>query len=453
MYRGNAAYGKYLIAVQSVDLAKTKLNRTEQSSVEIMKVVERRLQGQATMYGKTLPGQMAVFRAKLDDLEIKFGNWLLPKALSVVSWVQKDVLPAFKSPALRVAAAALVGIPIIAAIGKFAANHIIHPIATLSTRVFGFFSELAKGGGIKNAITRLFTGQSSSLEASAQALDGSATNLTAAAEKLAAGGAGGAVGGLEGTAVGAEGALLAGGRGILGAGETGAMGLLGDVLGPLGIAYGAHTILQPWSSKSLQMSNAGQWGLSNMLDPLGKLNPLGMMWNESMWALNGVKGLFGNGGGKHGSSSMVSWGKFKTALERDGQAIASLERHGMKMKNIGQLGHLIGLAEAGKWTELHKYFSKMDQSKLQQYVQHNTAAINGLSSILGKHGNTYVTIKNTDPNTKAIASHTSKSASQDVVNGKLLGKIVTQLEQLNKSLGTTSGTTHHLRSPALAAGH
>jgi hypothetical protein len=137
VHKGGKDWLAYQGTLQAVANAHYKLNNVEHSSTIIMSALTSKLKGQGDAFAKTLPGQVDVFKAKLDHLEGDVGTFLIPKLEAVGSAIGKTFDVVVKNPALLGASAALIGLPIIAALGSFANAHIIQPIKNMANFLSG----------------------------------------------------------------------------------------------------------------------------------------------------------------------------------------------------------------------------------------------------------------------------------------------------------------------------
>ncbi len=205
--KGGKEWDSYQSALLAVKNAHVSLMQIEGAHSVILGALNKRLAGQAELYAQTLPGKIEIFKAKIDTVFGHVGEFLIPKLTDLAGFAQKAFDFVSKSPELLGAGAAIIGVPIIAALGSFANMHIIQPLMRLG-RVF------TSGEGPLQGLKNLFSGktpQVTATDANTAALDRLTTALgdeTAATEgdtgavstEVGAAGLGGA--GLEATALG-----------------------------------------------------------------------------------------------------------------------------------------------------------------------------------------------------------------------------------------------------------
>jgi hypothetical protein len=120
--KGVAAQQALANAHRSVSQAAEALTRDQSASGQILDAITKKTQGAATAYGKTLPGQMAVAKAQVEDLGTKFGTFLTPKIEAVISIAAKLANWLLANKPVLIAVAAVVGGVLVTAFGLWAAS-------------------------------------------------------------------------------------------------------------------------------------------------------------------------------------------------------------------------------------------------------------------------------------------------------------------------------------------
>ncbi len=83
--------GKHITMSEKLALKTAKLEDKQRTAGLVIDTVKGKVRGQAEAFSKTAEGEMAVFSAKVDELQEKLGKKLLPKLTEVVSFLSRMV--------------------------------------------------------------------------------------------------------------------------------------------------------------------------------------------------------------------------------------------------------------------------------------------------------------------------------------------------------------------------
>lgn len=126
------AHGSYEKAMRTASLAQEKLTETQNSGDMILKTLTERVKGGAAAFGDTFRGKIASAKAGLEDMGEKIGKVLIPIILNVIKVGQQWADYLGKHKPLLIAIAAIIGGPVLVAIGAYIVSMVSAAIATIA---------------------------------------------------------------------------------------------------------------------------------------------------------------------------------------------------------------------------------------------------------------------------------------------------------------------------------
>ena len=133
------ARGSALLAAAELKVHDANLNLSESQHAisDILATLNQRTKDAGKIYGDTLPGEIAIAKAEVDDLAAKFGNFLIPK-LVLAGHALEDVIGWFdKNKDAAMAAAAVIGGVLATAVSVFAYQKAVAFYKATETMVTG----------------------------------------------------------------------------------------------------------------------------------------------------------------------------------------------------------------------------------------------------------------------------------------------------------------------------
>lgn len=154
--KGVAAQQALENAQRSVQVATENLSRDQKAGGDIMDALHEKTKGAASAFGQTLPGQIQIAKAQIQDLGVKFGEWLTPKITEAMKAVEAIVGWFEKHKVVAEALGVVIGGVLAIAVATFAVNtgvkmvksvqQATESLGKLVTKIPEFISGLGEAG-------------------------------------------------------------------------------------------------------------------------------------------------------------------------------------------------------------------------------------------------------------------------------------------------------------------
>jgi hypothetical protein len=119
-------------ATEALTEAQDKVNKATNNGANIVAVLGARLEGSAARQAETFGGKLKVMEAKLQDVGIKIGLWLIPKLQELASAIGDGISWLEKHKTVAEALGITLGVVLVAAIGAYTIAMVQAAVATLA---------------------------------------------------------------------------------------------------------------------------------------------------------------------------------------------------------------------------------------------------------------------------------------------------------------------------------